>query len=652
VVIGLLTHHQCAGRQFAFSVQPAGALQAARLFVGDDNQPQAARQGEAGTRQCQAGHDLCSNASFIISGPAPVEAVFLQGAGERVHRPALQLPGRHRVNVGMEHEIGTLSWCPQSGDQVGLVFLAGKQPIENAGLIQFLCPQHLVPKWIREIEEVIPEAKGVELRRIGRNAGDPGDLNDVQKFLDDFDAGLLGPKAVAVMANTSAKISSGWEPALVTRRIIDVSPFTNKRTMLKALCCPVCGNPVHDDEGLRIFNVKDLPKRRLFCQGFVPGWELDKDGNRKLDADGNPVWGMRKCNTPLHTFNQARRSSIAEYIAKQCKGRFKLLIADKAHQFKGKSSDRGVAFHQLITACKWTLTLTGTFFGGKSSSIFRLLYRLSAGVRRDFGFTEERRWAKLYGVLEMTRKKKRDDDSGEDGVFTGTRRRRNEAKEQPGVSPAIINRLLDTTVFLSLKDLGITLPDYKEEVISLDMEEKHGEQYREMEGSLKDLALESYRYMSTWLQWSLARPYSAFRDEKVIVDEVKDGVKTMRKLELMDLPAVVSGSDRLPKEDWLVNYCLAERRQGRKVLVYLWQTGTRDIQDRVEHSLKRAGLNVTVLHGNIDPRKREEWIAKRTPATDVLVCNPKLVETGLDLVMYSTVIFYEIEYSLVRRMTA
>ena len=126
----------------------------------------------------------------------------------------------------------------------------------------------------------------------------------------------------------------------------------------------------------------------------------------------------------------------------------------------------------------------------------------------------------------------------------------------------------------------------------------------------------------------------------------------MRKLELMDLPAVVSGSDRLPKEDWLVNYCLAERRQGRKVLVYLWQTGTRDIQDRVEHSLKRAGLNVTVLHGNIDPRKREEWIAKRTPATDVLVCNPKLVETGLDLVMYSTVIFYEIEYSLVRRMTA
>ncbi len=31
-------------------------------------------------------------------------------------------------------------------------------------------------------------------------------------------------------------------------------------------------------------------------------------------------------------------------------GAFKLLIADEVHQFKSKSSDRGVAFHQLVTA--------------------------------------------------------------------------------------------------------------------------------------------------------------------------------------------------------------------------------------------------------------------------------------------------------------
>ncbi|NLJ29641.1 MAG: hypothetical protein GX433_16745, partial [Deltaproteobacteria bacterium] len=45
-------------------------------------------------------------------------------------------------------------------------------------------------------------------------------------------------------------------------------------------------------------------------------------------------------------------------------------IADECHEFKGKSSDRGIAFHQLVTACQATITLTGTFFGGKSTSIF------------------------------------------------------------------------------------------------------------------------------------------------------------------------------------------------------------------------------------------------------------------------------------------
>ena len=106
---------------------------------------------------------------------------------------------------------------------------------------------------------------------------------------------------------------------------------------------------------------------------------------------------------------RAAAHAIAEYIAKHARGAFKLFIADECHQFKSKSSDRGVAFHQLITAAKWTLTLTGTFFGGKSTSIFWLLHRLNHGVRRDFAFHDEKRWARLYGVLETTRRRRRND---------------------------------------------------------------------------------------------------------------------------------------------------------------------------------------------------------------------------------------------------
>ena len=525
----------------------------------------------------------------------------------------------------------------------------------NAYPALVLCPPHLVPKWIREIEEVIPGAHARELRRIGRNSDEAFDVNDVGSFLDQFHqanetakrTGGNKPRWVAVVAHTSAKFGIGWQPAVIWRKTRD--PLTGK--IVDACACPGCGKVVmveKDGFVIPVTDLSELAEKRQFCHNRVPGWELDPDGRIKVDTNGDPVWGSHTCKTPLFEFTGARRHSIADYIAKHAQGEFKLLIADESHQFKSKSSDRGVAFHQLVTAAKWTLTLTGTFFGGKSTSIFWLLHRLNHGVRRDFAFHDEKRWARLYGVLETTRRRRRDDDADEDGVYTGNRRYRNQAKEQPGVSPAIVSRLLDTTIFLSLKDLNLALPAYKEEVVALDMLDNQGQQYHSMDSSLKQLAVQSSRYLSTWLQWSLARPNSAFRDEVVLVDEVdgEDG-KSVRKVPLMELPAInPNGHKWLPKENWLADFCKLEKQQGRKVLIYVRQTGTRDIQDRVQMPLQANGLRVSILGNNIDPRKREEWIAKRVNTIDALICNPRLVETGLDLVQFSSVVFFEIEYSL------
>ena len=518
-----------------------------------------------------------------------------------------------------------------------------------------ICPPHLVPKWIREIEETIPGAHARELRRIGRNTDEAFDANDVKTFLDQYieacksarqnDSSL--PKWVAVVAHTSAKFGAGWQPVVIRRKARH--PLTNQ--LVDACACPNCGQVISAEKDgilVPVTDLAELAEKRQFCRGQMPGWQLDADGRIKRDANDDPIWGTRLCGTPLFEFNGARRHSIAEYIAKHAAGVFKLLIGDEVHQFKSKSSDRGVAFHQLITAAKWTLTLTGTFFGGKSSSIFWLLHRLNHGVRRDFAFHDEKRWARLYGVLETTRRRRRNEDADEDGVFTGNRRYRNQAKEQPGISPAIVSRLLDTTIFLSLKDLNLALPSYKEEVVTLEMLDDQGQQYQSMDSSLKQLAIQSSRYLSTWLQWSLARPNSAFRDEVVLVDEVdgEDG-SVIRKVPLLELPAInPNGHKWLPKEDWLASFCKTEKQQGRKVLVYVRQTGTRDIQDRVQMPLQSAGLRVAILGGNIDPRKREDWILNRIHAIDTLICNPRLVETGLDLVSFSTVVYFEIEYSL------
>ncbi len=609
-----------------------------------------------------AAHVLETYKPLYNLDPTPKEIAVLDAIGTQ-RKP---LPGQERAGLlpAQRHAAAALARSIRKNGVANCQaeMGSGKTSIGSA-VIELLdaypaiviCPPHLVPKWIREIEEVIPGAHARELRRIGRNSDDVYDVNDVRDFLDQYRqasetakrTGGSKPKWVAVVAHTSAKFGTGWQPAVVRRKTRD--PLTGK--VVDACACPSCGKVVMTEKDgfvIPVTDLDELAEKRQFCRNHVSGWELDPDGRIKLDANGDPVWGTHACKTPLFEFAGARRHSIADYIAKHAQGKFKLLIADESHQFKSKSSDRGVAFHQLVTAAKWTLTLTGTFFGGKSTSIFWLLHRLNHGVRRDFAFHDEKRWARLYGVLETTRRRRRDDDADEDGVYTGNRRYRNQAKEQPGVSPAIVSRLLDTTIFLSLKDLNLALPAYKEEVVALDMLDDQGQQYHSMDSSLKQLAVQSSRYLSTWLQWSLARPNSAFRDEVVVVDEVdgEDG-KSVRKVPLMELPAInPNGHKWLPKENWLADFCKLEKQQGRKVLIYVRQTGTRDIQDRVQMPLQANGLRVSILGGNVDPRKREEWIAKRVNTIDALICNPRLVETGLDLVQFSTVVFFEIEYSL------
>jgi SNF2 family DNA or RNA helicase len=113
----------------------------------------------------------------------------------------------------------------------------------------------------------------------------------------------------------------------------------------------------------------------------------------------------------------------------------------------------------------------------------------------------------------------------------------------------------------------------------------------------------------------------------------------------MPLEAVLDGPELLPKEGWLASFCNAEKARGRRTLVYVRETSTSDIQDRLESVLKQSGVQAITLYGSVDPRWRERWIEDHG-YVDTLITYPRLVQTGLDLVRFQTVVFYEPEYSL------
>jgi hypothetical protein len=632
----------------------------------------------------QVAAEILKNPPLYNLDPTPEEWQIVSGLGKnRKPLPGQKEPGL--LDTQKHVAIGLARTCRRHGTaliqgEMGV----GKTTIALATLelmgaypALVLCPPHLVEKWKREAQEVIPGVHVRELRRIGKN-GEKGEENDVRRFVQDWNNGLLGKKAIAVVASTSAKLGSGWGGAMAIRYTLpqsnDRQPFREAvrrykeareallelrrrgadRSLLEAqqqvveACrrealdaaipypvCPECGHPQTDEKDASIImDFREFDRKPYKCSNQHP--------------DGHP------CNAPLFSFGkgQFRRWPIADYIVDKATGFFQMLICDEVHEMKAKDSDRGLAFHRLANVTRYKLALTGTFYGGKATSIFWLMHRLRMGnTHRDFAYNDERRWVQRYGVLEThivnSRYHDGDDDNSDDfGVFNATRRRRVFVQERPGVSPAILERIIETAIFLDLSDLGEALPAYQEELVTIDMSSAgQRSQYQNMEGTLRAMAREDQRLLSLWLQWSLSRPNSGFRDEVVVKEFRNEDGEVVSKKTLLALPAVVNGSG-LPKEEWLVNFVRAERNAGRKVLIYVRQTGTRDIQPRLVALLRDAGLRAEVLYSSVDSRKREQWLNNRVWNMDALVVNPELVKTGLDLIQFATVVFYEIQYSL------
>jgi hypothetical protein len=100
-----------------------------------------------------------------------------------------------------------------------------------------------------------------------------------------------------------------------------------------------------------------------------------------------------------------------------------------------------------------------------------------------------------------------------------------------------------------------------------------------------------------------------------------------------------------PKEEEIIELCLQEKAQGRRVLLLCQQTDTLDIQPEWKEMLEAAGLKAAILRAA--PNKREQWVEKQVKAgVDVIITHPRKVETGIDLLDFPTIVWMAIDYSV------
>jgi superfamily II DNA or RNA helicase len=102
------------------------------------------------------------------------------------------------------------------------------------------------------------------------------------------------------------------------------------------------------------------------------------------------------------------------------------------------------------------------------------------------------------------------------------------------------------------------------------------------------------------------------------------------------------------KERRLIEIVKTELQTGRRCChVYAVYTQKRDVTRRLATILGREGIRVAVLTSDVPPEKREAWFAQKLrEGVQVTISHPKIIETGIDLLNHSSLIFFQSGYSL------
>lgn len=468
--------------------------------------------------------------------------------------------------------------------------------IHGSRRVLVMAPPHLLRKWEREITRILPDAPVHQLKSlssIDRIARTPLP-NQLPLF--------------AIISREKAKLSYATKPALVRRR------WKGEHGVLDLFCCPHCGAQVRDAD--------DTP--------LTP---------ETLPAKSK----CRACGSPLYDFDPSgpRRYALADYICKQHPTVFDTFVVDEIHELKGKATAQGIAFANLMKVADRLIGLTGTLSNGRSTSLFYLLWRLIPSLKSVYSFHDESRWVDVYGIRE-TRTTCIDANQV---VEQGTQSKRKvyvTVLERPGISPRLIPHLVDKACFLRMEDLDLALPPYEEQVETCELDGQLKDNYEQLFKAAKPLIREARKSRDGHLLSTVIQALVAYPDRCTSEERITNKFGEVKFI-LPPLPEPI----RYPKERLLLQQIEDNVNRHRRVLVYCTHTGTRDITPRMHRILKQAGFRTAVLTAAVQAERREEWIEDRVKAgLDVLICNPRLVQTGLDLLDFPSLRFFESDYNI------
>jgi superfamily II DNA or RNA helicase len=510
-----------------------------------------------------------------------------------------------------------------------------------------MVPPHLVEKWAREAFLTLP---GVRIFLIDdlRNGGDENKthgLNEVR-----FRQGRM--------------VREGFRTSLSELRLRKESSSSRKRWL------SLCGRPSLFIVGRERAKLGYFWRHayRVPRSGPYMGCVVNSDTGKPVIVDDSRLTlaefekvkisetiesrGDKSCrpfHSPLWQADSAkiRRMAPIEFIGRYMPGWFDYTICDEIHQLAGDTA-QGNALGTLSSCTERIVGLTGTLLGGYADDLFNTLFRLEAGRMKQHGYewgtTGRSSFTQDYGVLETITKVEPTDNRCSKAKTTSMVRRK------PGASPLLFGEfLMQLCAFVFLEDISAELPPYEESYLAIPMDPLMMAAYRELEDSIRK-ALKEHKgnpsVLSTMLNTLLLYPDHPYGlgtlYGKEFDQEVRRNVSFVIA-ETRDLPE----EQLYSKERKLIEEVKKELAEGRRCQVFAVYTQKHDVTARLQKILSNEGIRTAVLRASVDTSKREAWYARQIKeGVQVVISHPKLVETGLDLLDFPTILFYEAGYSL------
>ncbi|AGA60097.1 hypothetical protein Theco_4100 (plasmid) [Thermobacillus composti KWC4] len=579
---------------------------------------------------------------------------------------------------------------------ISVFFAMIRELLGGKGRVIYMVPNHLIKKTKREVglllDKRIFECTFIE------------DYVDVVRLRD---SGKFESKPtkieVYIIARDTCKLGYIYEPVAkwVNRSYVkrvqkengEVQEF--KRTVFKGWKCPCCGGLLMKEkedsmvpmEWEDFFNKQGKPTRRksnLFCSNRIRLYKNADPEKDEYRICGTPLWQAKNRDKSSLTGerrqtsgNAPRKVAPADLFKRWFKRKFDLAIGDECHELTGGSA-QAHAFHILMGCAKYTLAMTGTLMNGYASNLFELIFRMHPRRMKENGFNwgDVGKWVDLYGVREKVTKIRED---GELNSSSNGSSKRSTVKEMPAAAPQLFTDMLsDIACFIQMSDMFEVLPELQEGPMNVPLEgerkfvscstrivRKPGQKKRKLPKHARLLAPE----------WYLRRNLTAVENllREAVNEELASGGQSVLLGSLLntllsypDVPFNFDGvyhpdtgdcivppkyrlSERLlyPKELQLIRFVKSQLKVGRRVAVYATYTGKMGTLQRLSMLLEERGIKTAILESHVEGPEREEWIQERVKeGVQVLLTNPILVSTGLDLLFFPSIYFYQTGYRL------